>query len=160
MPSIRHGDDTDDHCSKEQRKDSIISQKQKDPGQDTELTFDVIQKTPHRCATTPGSKNSWRRPKERSPAIETRVPAGYYKKIHVRKRVLECADAKGRWPVAYEVVKYVHRTFSELSSCDSKSAFFASCLRELVGQSSSNGNDRKSCWTQRATPREDGLKRP
>ena len=51
--NIRHQDDTHDHghdhcSSKEQRKDSISSQKKKQ-GKDTVLTFDVIQRTPHRC---------------------------------------------------------------------------------------------------------------
>ena len=79
-----------------------------------------------------------------SPTVGSRVPARYSGRIPVRGRVLECADAKGRWPVAREGVKHLHHAFAVLSSCDSECGyFFVSCLREPVGQPSPNGNDRK-----------------
>ena len=77
-----------------------------------------------------------------SPTVGARVPARYSGRVSVRGRVLECADAKGRWSsrLLWGVKQSLNsgRLCSE-SVCLCLSWFFfgRSCLREPCGSAQS-----------------------
>ena len=87
------------------------------------------------------------------------APRRYSWRIRVRVKVLGCADAAERWPVAKEGDEYLHNAVAELSLLILLvlKHWNAACAG-LWGKPNPMAMTVRSTWTQRATARKDALK--